>query len=94
MTVSLPSELVERLETIRAKTGQNRSEVVTEVCWRGWWALEDEEELARTRAAYRAHPETHDEAEFSDWAAEQAMADWDPWDSPEAEQGTEVKQAS
>lgn len=63
VTISLPAELMARIEGWRRETGANRSEAVTDLLWRGWRQLDDERREERYRAADRTQPEsTHDQS--------------------------------
>jgi Arc/MetJ-type ribon-helix-helix transcriptional regulator len=70
VTVSLPAELLARIERRRQDRQTSRSQVVTELLWRGWRQVEDEERRERARAAYATQPETADELACADYAAE------------------------
>jgi Arc/MetJ-type ribon-helix-helix transcriptional regulator len=70
VTVSLPAELLARIEGRRQDRQTSRSEVVTDLLWRGWRQVEDEERRERARAAYAAQPETDEELAWADYAAE------------------------
>jgi metal-responsive CopG/Arc/MetJ family transcriptional regulator len=74
VTVSVPSTLMARIEERRRETGGNRSEVVTDLLWRGWRQLEDEQREESYRAAYHAHPPTEEESGWSDAAADELLA--------------------
>ncbi len=52
VTVSLPAELLARIEDRRLARGVSRSEVVSELLWRGWRRVETEDRERRYRAAY------------------------------------------
>ena len=69
VTVSLPAELLSRIEQHRAGTGASRSEVIADLLWRGWRELEFAEREDRYRAAYRSEPETAEEVEWAELAA-------------------------
>ncbi|MDQ2796793.1 MAG: hypothetical protein M3Y06_06475 [Actinomycetota bacterium] len=69
VTVSLPAELLVRIEGRRDSQGASRSEVVSELLWRGWRQVEREDREERYRAAYQAQPETDDEQAWADDAA-------------------------
>jgi Arc/MetJ-type ribon-helix-helix transcriptional regulator len=69
VTVSIPAELLSRIEQHRAALGRSRSEVVADLLWRGWRELEFDEREARYREAYRALPDTAEELEWADLAA-------------------------
>jgi hypothetical protein len=74
VTVSVPAELMAHIEGRRREAGANRSEVVTDLLWRGWRQLEDERREERYRAAYQAQPETVGELEWADMAAAELLA--------------------
>jgi hypothetical protein len=78
VTVSLPAELLARIERRRHSGGLTRSEVISDLLWRGWRQLEDEDREERYRAAYQAQPETDDELAWADIAADQLFTDDDP----------------
>lgn len=69
MTVSLPAELLARIEHRRHDRETSRSEVVSELLWRGWRQAEAEEREERYRAAYQAQPETDAERSWAEEAA-------------------------
>lgn len=69
VTVSLPAELLVRIEQRRHDRVTSRSEVVSELLWLGWHQAEAEEREARYRAAYQAQPETSSEHTWADEAA-------------------------
>jgi len=71
VTVSLPAELLARIEERRRELSASRSEVVSDLLWRGWHQIEHEDREARSRAAYHAQPETTEELEWADWAADE-----------------------
>jgi len=71
VTISLPSELLARIEIRRRGTDASRSEVMSDLLWRGWRQAETEAREQRYRASYQADPETKGE---QGWA-EQAAAD-------------------
>lgn len=75
VTVSLPGELFAHVEKRRQETGVSRSEVVSDLLWRGWRQLEDEHREARYRATYHAQPDTAEESEWADLAAGELLAE-------------------
>ncbi len=89
VTVSLPAELSAYIEQRRVDTGETRSEVVTDLCWRGWWQWDEERRARQSDAAYAAVPETDQDREW-DKAGADAMAGWDRWEGPEA--GTVIEE--
>ena len=74
VTVSLPNELVARIEGLRHSGGLTRSEVISDLLWRGWRQLEDESREDRYRTAYQAQPETDEEFAWADMAADELSA--------------------
>jgi hypothetical protein len=92
VTISLPAQLASYIEQRRAGSGETRSEVVADLCWRGWWQWDEEVRLRQTEAAYAARPETDDERAWVEAAAD-SMADWDAWDGPEARTEIEDERA-
>ncbi len=92
VTVSLPADLAACIEQRRAASGESRSEVVADLCWRGWWQWDEEERLGQSEEAYAARPET-DEEHVSAKAAADLMADWDAWDGPDANAVIEQERA-
>jgi hypothetical protein len=92
VTVSLPAELSAYIEARRVDTAESRSEVVADLCWRGWWEWDEERRVRQSDMAYAAQPETGEEI---DWAASAAetIATWDPWDGPEADAEIERERA-
>lgn len=69
VTVSLPAELLARIEHRRHDQDTSRSEVVSELLWRGWRQVEIQEREERYRAAYQAQPETDTERAWAEGAA-------------------------
>ncbi|MGH9105561.1 MAG: CopG family transcriptional regulator [Acidimicrobiales bacterium] len=69
VTVSLPAELLARIEHRRHDRETSRSEVVSELLWRGWRQVEAEEREERYRSAYQAQPETDAERAWAEEAA-------------------------
>ncbi len=69
VTVSLPAELLARIEHRRRDREVSRSEVVSELLWRGWHQVEAEEREERYRAAYQSQPETDTERAWAEEAA-------------------------
>jgi metal-responsive CopG/Arc/MetJ family transcriptional regulator len=82
VTVSLPADLLARIERRRRGTEASRSEVVSELLWRGWRQAETEDREQRYRASYQADPETKREQEWADEAAGDLLGeenfDWGP----------------
>jgi hypothetical protein len=83
VTVSLPAELSAYIEQRRADTGESRSEVVTDLSWRGWWQWDEARRIRQSEAAYTALPDTDEERAWDEAGAE-TMAGWERWDGPEA----------
>jgi Arc/MetJ-type ribon-helix-helix transcriptional regulator len=82
VTVSLPADLLARIENRRHQRGSSRSEVVSDLLWRGWREVEIEEREARYRASYEAHPETGDERTWAEAAADDLLGEKDAgWDN-------------
>jgi Arc/MetJ-type ribon-helix-helix transcriptional regulator len=90
VTVSLPAELFARIERRRQQGGTSRSEVVSELLWRGWRQLEEEDREERYRAAYKAQPDTGEELAWADMAADELFADDDRMDIGEPDMVIEV----
>ena len=67
--MSLPSELLARIERRRHDRKASRSEVVSELLWRGWRLVEAEEREERYRSAYKEQPETGAERSWAEAAA-------------------------
>jgi hypothetical protein len=83
------------IEGRRREMGANRSEVVTDLLWRGWRQLDDERREERYRAAYRAQPETIQELEWADLAADELLAgDQGDWTEPASTPGPDPLAAS
>ncbi len=74
VTVSLPAELLARIEDRRHGRGASRSEVVSDLLWRGWHEVEAEDREERYRLAYQAQPETDEERAWADDAAADLFA--------------------
>ncbi|MHB1526211.1 MAG: ribbon-helix-helix protein, CopG family [Candidatus Dormibacteria bacterium] len=83
VTVSLPAELLARIEDRRRGRGTSRSEVVSELLWRGWRQVEAEDREQRYRAAYEAQPETREERAWADRAADLLDEESAGWGSDE-----------
>ena len=77
VTVSLPTELLVRIEHRRHEREASRSEVVSELLWRGWRQVETEEREERYRAAYMAQPETNPERAWAKEAAKDLFGEDD-----------------
>jgi hypothetical protein len=97
VTVSLPASLLKRIEEHRAE-GQTRSELVTDWLWRGWREVERERMEEAYDRAYALHPETEEEREWAEWAADQLFAgnddDWSEyWESGSTEPPPEHRAA-
>jgi metal-responsive CopG/Arc/MetJ family transcriptional regulator len=73
VTVSLPAELLARIEHRRHDRETSRSEVVSELLWRGWRQAEAEEREERYRTAYQAQPETDVERAWAEEAAKDLL---------------------
>jgi metal-responsive CopG/Arc/MetJ family transcriptional regulator len=71
VTVSLPAELLARIEERRAADGRTRSDVIAELLRRGWQAIDHEAMEEEYRRAYAAEPETAEESAWADAAAEE-----------------------
>ncbi len=69
VTISLSAELLDRIEQRRHDREVSRSEVVSELLWRGWHQAEAEEREERYRSAYQAQPETDAERTWAEEAA-------------------------
>jgi metal-responsive CopG/Arc/MetJ family transcriptional regulator len=85
VTVSLPAELLARIERRRHDRETSRSEIVSELLWRGWRQVEAEEREERYRVAYQALPETDEERAWAEEAANDLLgqedaAGWDDTD--------------
>ena len=70
VTISLPADLLARIERRRHDRETSRSEVVSELLWRGWRQAEAEERADRYRSAYQVQPETDAERAWAEEAAE------------------------
>ena len=85
VTVSLPAELLARIERRRHDRETSRSEVVSELLWRGWCQAEAEEREERYRSAYQAQPETEAERAWAEEAAKDLFGEnhtgWNDSDS-------------
>lgn len=80
--MSLPAELASYIESRQADSGESRSEVVSDLCWRGWWQWDEERRASQSDAAYAAAPESDGELAWAQ-AAAGTLAGWDRWDGPE-----------
>jgi metal-responsive CopG/Arc/MetJ family transcriptional regulator len=77
VTVSLPADLLARIEHRRHERETSRSEVVSELLWRGWRQAEAEEREERYRSAYQAQPETDAERAWAEEATKDLFAEDD-----------------
>ncbi|MGH9057096.1 MAG: ribbon-helix-helix protein, CopG family [Acidimicrobiales bacterium] len=77
VTVSLPAELLARIEHRRQDRETSRSEVVSELLWLGWRQAEAEEREERYQSAYRAQPETNAERTWAEEAAKDLLGEED-----------------
>jgi metal-responsive CopG/Arc/MetJ family transcriptional regulator len=82
VTVSLPDQLVAQIEQLRKRTAHTRSWVITDLLWRGWQDVEQEEREARYRAAYAATSTEHDDTAWMDPASADFFEDADAWEGP------------
>ena len=73
VTVSLPAELLTRIEHRRHERECSRSEVVSDLLWRGWRQVETEEREELYRAAYQAQPETEEERAWAEGAVDDLL---------------------
>lgn len=84
VTVSLPAELLARIEHRRHDRETSRSEVISELLWVGWRQAEAEEREERYRSAYQAQPETNAEGTWAEEAAKdlfgEEATDWSDTD--------------
>ncbi|MEO5679686.1 MAG: hypothetical protein ABIS47_08455 [Acidimicrobiales bacterium] len=92
VTVSLPIELSAAIDRRRAESGESRSQVVVDLCRRGWWQWDDERRTRQSEAAYGAIPEAVG-AQGWDAAAAGTTDGWDTWEGPEARQVIEDERA-
>ena len=79
IAISLPSQMVKRMEKERKRTGETRSALVRRAIALLFAEKEREQRNRAYMAGYRAMPETEQEIR----AAEAAAADpltWDPWE--------------
>jgi hypothetical protein len=86
VTVSLAPELLARIEE-RRREHTTRSEVVSDLLWRGWRQAEQEDREARYRAAYHVHPETDDELAWADYAANEVLSGDAGWATSQPQPG-------
>ena len=77
VTVSLPADLLARIEDRRRGRETSRSQVVSELLWRGWRQAEAEEREHRYRASYQAEPDTRREQTWADQAAADFLGEED-----------------
>ena len=79
IAISLPNELLRKVERLRKQTGESRSAVFR----RAVELVFDEQQRAARVAAYvegyRKHPETADEVEAAEAAAMELLAE-EPWE--------------
>ena len=85
VTVSLPAELLARIEDRRHGRETSRSQVVSELLWRGWRQAETEDREQRYRASYQAEPDTREEQAWADQAAADMLGEEDSvWGTDDA----------
>lgn len=77
VAVSLPPEVLARLEKVRRRTGRSRSSLVAEALEEWLDRAEPSEEDRRYVQGYLEHPES-DEA--SGRLASAVMESWEPWE--------------
>jgi hypothetical protein len=92
VTVSLPAELSAYIDQRRRNSSESRSEVVADLCWRGWWQWDEERRIRQSEAAYAALPDTDEEMTWTEAAAD-TMVGWDPWEGPEVHSVIEEERA-
>jgi Arc/MetJ-type ribon-helix-helix transcriptional regulator len=83
VTVSLPAELLARIEDRRHGREISRSEVVSELLWRGWRQAETEDREQRYRASYQAEPDTREEQSWADQAAADMLGEENSFCAPD-----------
>jgi hypothetical protein len=79
VTVSLPPELLARIEERRQRLGGNRSETITDLLWRGWRLAEDEARAERYRAAYAAQPATAEDKSLAEAGVAELLGTSESW---------------
>lgn len=92
VTLSLPAVLLEYVEQRRSESGESRSEVVADLCWRGWRQWDEQRRADCSDAAYASFP-VSDEEQRWDEAAAGTMAGWETWAGPEANDVVEEERA-
>jgi hypothetical protein len=85
ITVSLPNQLLAQIENLRERTDSTRSGTITDLLWRGWQNVEQEEREARYRAAYSSMPDRRGDAAWVDAASADFFEDADSWETPETD---------
>lgn len=74
VTISVPPELLERVEEHRHRLGLSRSEVMVDLMWRGWREAEHAEREERHRRAYAVELDGGGELSWPDMAAEELFS--------------------
>jgi metal-responsive CopG/Arc/MetJ family transcriptional regulator len=73
VTVSLPADLLARIKDRRGDHEISRSEVVSDLLWRGWRQVETEDREEQYRVAHRVQPETDEEWAWAEDAAAELL---------------------
>ncbi len=79
LAVSLPGDLFRELEKVRRRTKTNRSALIAQAVASWLGRSSKEERLRRYEEGYRRYPETREEIEAADRAAEEVLAEI-PWE--------------
>ena len=79
IAISLPGELVRRVEKSRKASGETRSSFIRRAIERILREEEERELIVRYQEGYRAHPETPEEIAAAEAAATQLLSG-EPWE--------------
>ncbi len=88
IAISIPADLLERLERLRASEGRSRSRVIREAVAQYVAAAEQDALAEEIREAYRRMPETDEELAEIDALFRMSAKAWAedlPWDAPAPE---------
>lgn len=80
VTVSLPRELLRRIDDASAAAGASRSHTVAELVSAALRQLDETQREARYRDAYARQPETAEERDFIEATSADFFASANPWD--------------
>ena len=79
VAISLPGELMRKIEKLRKSTGESRSAFISRAIRQALKDREQEILIARYVEGYRKFPETKEEIELAEAAAARLLAE-EPWE--------------